>query len=91
MDVQIYKNSMVKLRKKMIGLTIAGTVAVSSLVIGNSIMEPAQAQSESKKKGKKPENVIVMVMDGTSSTATTLARWYKGEPLAMDEIMTGGV
>ena len=83
--------TMVKLRKKVIGLTIAGTVAVGSLVIGNSIMDPVQAKSESKKKGKQPENVIMMVMDGTSSTATTLARWYKGEPLAMDEIMTGGV
>jgi alkaline phosphatase len=84
--------TMVKLRKKVIGLTIAGTVAVGSLVIGNSIMDhPAQAKSETKKKGKHPENVIMMVMDGTSSTATTLARWYKGEPLAMDEIMTGGV
>ncbi|MBG9812808.1 alkaline phosphatase [Bacillus endophyticus] len=82
---------MVKLRRKMIGLTLAGTVAVGSLVVGNSMMAPAQAKSEPKKQGKKPENVIMMVMDGTSSTATTLARWYKGEPLAMDEIMTGGV
>ena len=32
-----------------------------------------------------------MVMDGTSSTATTLARLYKGKPLALDEIVTGGV
>lgn len=30
-------------------------------------------------------------MDGTSSSATTLARWYKGAPLALDQIVTGGV
>ena len=33
----------------------------------------------------------MMVMDGTSSSATTLARWYKGAPLALDQIVTGGV
>lgn len=33
----------------------------------------------------------MMVMDGTSSSATTLARLYKGKPLALDEIVTGGV
>ena len=31
----------------------------------------------------------MMVMDGTSSSATTLARLYKGKPLALDEIVTG--
>ena len=39
----------------------------------------------------KGKNVILLVMDGTSSGATTLAKWYKGEPLALDSIMTGGV
>lgn len=33
----------------------------------------------------------MMVMDGTSSSATTLARLYKGKPLVLDEIVTGGV
>lgn len=37
------------------------------------------------------KNVIVLMMDGTSSTHTTLARWYKGAPLALDEMVTGGV
>lgn len=32
-----------------------------------------------------------MVIDGTSSSATTLARWYKGSPLALDQIVSGGV
>ncbi|MGJ7920792.1 alkaline phosphatase [Neobacillus sp. LXY-4] len=37
------------------------------------------------------KNVIMMVMDGTNSSAVTLARWYKGGPLALDEILVGGV
>lgn len=32
-----------------------------------------------------------MIMDGTNSDVTTLARWYKGEALALDEILVGGV
>lgn len=34
-------------------------------------------------------NVIFMIMDGTNQTATTLARWYKEEPLVLDEMATG--
>ncbi|NPV70160.1 MAG: alkaline phosphatase [Firmicutes bacterium] len=37
------------------------------------------------------KNVIVLVPDGCGSTHTTLARWYKGSPLALDEVLTGGV
>lgn len=37
------------------------------------------------------KNVIFMVMDGTNADVITLARHYKGEPLALDSILTGGV
>lgn len=37
------------------------------------------------------KNVIVLVFDGTGSTHTTLARWYKGSPLALDQMIVGGV
>lgn len=40
---------------------------------------------------KKPKNVIFMIMDGTNSDVVTLSRWYKGEPLALDGILVGGV
>lgn len=40
---------------------------------------------------KRPTNVILLVMDGSSNNAITLSRWYKGESLAMDEILTGAV
>ncbi|MBM7690728.1 alkaline phosphatase [Peribacillus deserti] len=39
---------------------------------------------------KKPKNFIMMVMDGTNSDAVTLARWYKGGKLALDDILAGG-
>lgn len=32
-----------------------------------------------------------MIMDGTNSDAVTLSRWYKGSPLHLDGILTGGV
>ncbi|MGV3467389.1 MAG: alkaline phosphatase [Heyndrickxia sp.] len=40
---------------------------------------------------EEPKNVIFMVMDGTNSDVLTLARWYKGKALALDEILVGGV
>lgn len=39
----------------------------------------------------KPKNVIMMIMDGTNSDVVSLSRWYKGGPLALDEILVGGV
>jgi alkaline phosphatase len=82
--------TMTNLRKKMIGISLAGVVAFGSLGAGN-LMTNIEAKADSKNKGQHPKNVIMMVMDGTSSTATTLTRWYKGEPLALDEIVSGGV
>jgi len=37
----------------------------------------------------KINNVILMIPDGMSVTATTLARWYSGHNLAMDELAAG--
>lgn len=37
------------------------------------------------------DNVIVMVPDGCSAAVQTAARWYKGEPLALDDIVAGAV
>ena len=41
--------------------------------------------------GSPVQNVIVLIADGCSSEQYTLARWFQGEPLALDEILTGGV
>ncbi len=37
------------------------------------------------------KNVILLMTDGTSSAHITLTRWYKGAPLALDEILVGGL
>ncbi|MFS0576790.1 alkaline phosphatase [Sporosarcina sp. 179-K 3D1 HS] len=72
-------------RKKAAAVSLAAVVAFSSLGFGyNHITEAKNNKNE-------PTNVIMMVMDGTSAGATSLARWYKGENLAMDEIVIGGV
>lgn len=74
------------MKKKIISLSIAGSLAIGSLSMVNT-----SDKAIAKKDPEKAKNVIVLVMDGVSSSATTLARWYKGEPLAMDEILSGGV
>ncbi|MGG3641282.1 alkaline phosphatase [Bacillus gobiensis] len=77
---------MMKLSKKVMGITLAGSLAIGSLGFGSG-----NEKVEAKKDPQQAKNVIVLVMDGVSSSTTTLARWYKGEPLAMDEILSGGV
>jgi alkaline phosphatase len=42
-------------------------------------------------KGLKQRNVIVLMTDGTGSTHTTITRWYKGAPLALDKMFLSGV
>ncbi|MEA2115871.1 MAG: alkaline phosphatase [Thermodesulfobacteriota bacterium] len=37
------------------------------------------------------DNVIVMIPDGCDETVQTVARWYKGEDLAVDTMQTGTV
>ncbi len=37
------------------------------------------------------KNVIVLVLDGCGSTPTTVARWVKGAPLALDRMHLAGV
>lgn len=39
----------------------------------------------------KSRNVIVMIPDGCDETVQTVARWYKGEPLNVDQMQTGAV
>ncbi|EMA6344687.1 alkaline phosphatase [Bacillus cytotoxicus] len=81
---------MTNLRKRMMGFALVGMVTLGSLGVGN-MMKDHQVKAKDKKTGEHPTNVIMMVMDGTSSSATTLARWYKGAPLALDQIVSGGV
>ncbi|KOS71686.1 alkaline phosphatase [Lysinibacillus contaminans] len=72
-----------KFSKKWSSLALASAITLSSL----SISHPEVKAQEI----KKPTNVIMLVMDGSSNNAITLSRWYKGESLAMDEILTGAM
>ena len=76
--------------KKLAAAALAGTLLVSSAA---AMMHTDRAEAEVKENGKKkdPANVIMLVMDGSSDNVSTLSRWYKGESLALDEILTGGV
>ncbi|WP_066058734.1 alkaline phosphatase [Robertmurraya korlensis] len=69
--------------KKLLITTLACMLLLGS--VGCAEMKAQQPKPES------PRNVIIMVMDGTSSSAVTLARWYKGRDLALDQILAGGV
>ncbi|MED3379599.1 alkaline phosphatase [Bacillus sp. GKis3/1] len=81
---------MSELDLKMKKLLLVGTITLSMLC-PESMMNGHTVEAKVKKVERQPKNVIMMVMDGTSSSATTLARLYKGKPLALDEIVTGGV
>ena len=37
------------------------------------------------------DNVIIMIPDGCDETVQTVARWYKGEDLAVDKLQSGAV
>lgn len=70
--------------KSLSAFTLAGALTVSAIA-------PTFAAEEKKepKAGDKPTNVIMLVMDGSSDNVSTISRWYKGEPLALDSILTG--
>ncbi|MFB6732174.1 alkaline phosphatase [Bacillus mobilis] len=81
---------MSKLGLLMKKLLLVGTITLSMLC-SESMMNYHSVEAKVKKVERQPKNIIIMVMDGTSSSATTLARLYKGKPLALDEMVTGGV
>ncbi len=62
---------------------LASAVTLSAVSIPQQEVHAAEV--------KKPTNVIMLVMDGSSNNAVTLSRWYKGESLAMDEILSGAM
>ena len=74
--------------KKLAVAALAGMLFASSTAawIQSDIMK---VEADEKGKVKNPTNVIMLVMDGSSDNLSTLSRWYKGEPLALDEILTG--
>jgi alkaline phosphatase len=79
----------------IIGLLLLGNVGSAAAVqfdlnndtnFTNSTNCNFSLTSESKIK-----NVIVLIPDGCSQSVETLARWYSGKPLELDNIVTGTV
>jgi alkaline phosphatase len=70
-----------KTRKRLI-------LAIVLIAIANFAGHAAAAKS---KESAKPRNVIVLIADGCGSEQYTLARWFKGAPLSLDDILVGGV
>lgn len=60
------------------------------LITGGLWCPPAPAK-EGNPDGKPVKNLIVLIADGCSTEQYTLARWFKGEPLALDQILVGAV
>lgn len=55
------------------------------------LASPAMANFGNHFHGKRAKNVIVLIPDGCSQSVQTLARWYKGEKLTVDDIQVGVV
>ena len=71
-------------RNKLIAFGVLAVLLVSAVVVF------PMATGEAKDGlGPDVKNVIMMVPDGTAAAHTTLARWYSGEPLALDQMPSG--
>lgn len=75
---------MQKFAKSLSAFTVAGALTISA--IAPTFATAKEIDNES---NDKPTNVIMLVMDGSSDNVSTISRWYKGEPLALDSILTG--
>lgn len=73
-------------RNKIVVFFIAVVV-----IISNTGLPLFHHSVDAKVREKEGNNVIMMVMDGTSAGAISLTRWYKGDDLTLDKILVGGV
>ena len=72
-------------KKKIVPTSLSTALILSSLVA----LQKEPAKKETKRPKNDETNVIMLIMDGSSDNVSTIARWYKGEPLALDSILTG--
>jgi alkaline phosphatase len=79
----------------IIGLLLLGNVTSAVAADGNSSNNTDFTDSVDCKSrvGSEAEikNVIVLIPDGCSQSVETLARWYSGKPLELDNMVTGTV
>lgn len=69
---------------RLIAARFRASVGIFSLLLLFVLCQTALAAGTAK-------NVIVLIADGTGAEQYTLARWFKGAPLAQDAILTGMV
>jgi alkaline phosphatase len=70
-----------KRTRRMAAIILAS--ALGAAAAPQAYAESAEVQQSAIK------NVIILIPDGMSVGGTTLSRWYKGAPLAMDEMASG--
>ncbi|MDQ1253852.1 MAG: alkaline phosphatase [Euryarchaeota archaeon] len=80
----------------IIGLLLLGNVGptVAAQIASNANEELSSSADYSKLSGNSDtriKNVIVLIPDGCSQSEETLARWYSGKPLELDNLVTGTV
>ncbi|MGB9928371.1 MAG: alkaline phosphatase [Methanosarcina sp.] len=79
----------------MVGLLLIGSIALASDFDNSNKQDiiPNDAANSNPSTGSeaKIKNVIVLVPDGCSQSVQTLARWYSGKPLQLDEMVVGTV
>lgn len=79
----------------VIGILFIGNIAAASasgdslgrtstISVGENYKQPGNPETKIK-------NVIVLIPDGCSQSLQTLARWYSGEPLQLDEMIAGTI
>lgn len=66
---------------------LASAFVLSACVASQAVAAPPPAEHAQ----APAKNVILMVVDGCGAEPYTLARWFKGEALAVDAIRTGAV
>lgn len=66
-------------------------IIILVLTSGPLAEDAAAASAPNPAAPRTAKNVIVLIPDGCSSEQYTLARWFKGAPLALDRILVGAV
>lgn len=67
------------------------SLALSVALLAGQFATARPGKAVENERGKRAKNVIVLVPDGCSQSIVTLARWYKGAPLAIDDLHAGVV
>jgi alkaline phosphatase len=73
-------------RRRSLGLVIV------AFLVGGLLWGCCPAPLQETKPATRPvKSIIVLIADGCSAEQYTLARWFKGEPLAQDQICVGAL